>query len=93
MANEYWFLTRTLKIRFVLLLISFILFYYFFQSSGPFLLMLLITAIIYFIPSIIGYARHKKDAETISILNFLLGWTIIGWFATLIWSLKSDKKK
>lgn len=40
---------------------------------------------IYFLPSLI--ARRKRNALGIFILNFVAGWTVIGWVAALIWSL------
>jgi Superinfection immunity protein len=43
---------------------------------------------LYFLPSIIG--RKKPNKVAIFVLNFLLGWTIIGWFALLIWAVVSD---
>jgi hypothetical protein len=46
--------------------------------------------ILYFLPAIIGYARSKRDAGAILVLNFLLGWTAIGWIIALVWALKQD---
>jgi hypothetical protein len=42
----------------------------------------------YFLPSIIAAARSKRDLVSIFILNFLLGWTAIGWVVALVWALK-----
>lgn len=44
----------------------------------------------YFLPSIIAAARSKRDLLSIFILNFLLGWTALGWMVALIWALKAD---
>jgi Superinfection immunity protein len=46
--------------------------------------------ILYFLPSIIAFARSKRDATSIFVLNFLLGWTLIGWVIALVWALKHD---
>ncbi|MGH9514940.1 MAG: superinfection immunity protein [Terriglobales bacterium] len=46
--------------------------------------------ILYFLPAIIGFARSKRDAVSILVLNFLLGWTAIGWVIALVWALKQD---
>jgi hypothetical protein len=46
--------------------------------------------ILYFLPTIIGFARGKRDAMSIFVLNFLLGWTAIGWVIALVWALKQD---
>jgi Superinfection immunity protein len=45
---------------------------------------LFLMALLYFLPSLIG--RNKRQAGAIFLVNFLAGWTIIGWFATLIWA-------
>jgi hypothetical protein len=44
----------------------------------------------YFLPSIIAAARSKRDLVSIFVLNFLLGWTAIGWVIALVWALKAD---
>jgi Superinfection immunity protein len=46
--------------------------------------------VMYFLPSIIALARSKRDLISIFILNFLLGWTAIGWVIALVWALKTD---
>lgn len=44
----------------------------------------------YFLPAIIAFVRSKRDAGAILVLNFLLGWTAIGWVIALVWSLRQD---
>jgi Superinfection immunity protein len=46
--------------------------------------------VFYFLPSIIALARNKRDIASIFVLNFLLGWTAIGWIIALVWALKAD---
>jgi len=46
--------------------------------------------VLYFLPSIIGFARSKRDAVSILVLNLFLGWTAIGWVIALVWALKED---
>lgn len=46
--------------------------------------------ILYFLPAIIALARSKRDAVSILVLNFFLGWTAIGWVIALVWALKQD---
>ncbi|MBM3590352.1 MAG: superinfection immunity protein [Alphaproteobacteria bacterium] len=45
----------------------------------------------YFLPFIVSLSRKHKDSTAIFVLNFLLGWTLIGWVIALIWSVKSFK--
>ncbi|MFZ0774580.1 MAG: superinfection immunity protein [Candidatus Sulfotelmatobacter sp.] len=44
----------------------------------------------YFLPSIIAAARSKRDIAAIVLLNFFLGWTVIGWVVALVWAVKTD---
>jgi len=46
--------------------------------------------VMYFLPSIIALVRSKRDVTGIVLLNFFLGWTMIGWVVALIWALKTD---
>jgi Superinfection immunity protein len=43
---------------------------------------------VYFIPSII--ARNKRNYNSITALNFFLGWTLVGWVVALCWALMDD---
>ena len=45
---------------------------------------------IYFAPTTIAFTSNKKDKVKIVAVNFLLGWTIIGWIYAIIASLKKD---
>ena len=45
---------------------------------------------LYFLPTIVAVARHKRNVVAIGALNFLLGWTLIAWIAALIWALMDD---
>ncbi|MCR2830809.1 superinfection immunity protein [Acidithiobacillus ferrooxidans] len=42
---------------------------------------------IYFLPTIIAASRSHRSGWAIFAVNFFLGWTAIGWFVALIWSL------
>ena len=46
----------------------------------------------YFLPTIIAVMRGKNNAGGVFVLNFLLGWTVIGWVGSLIWALSSDSR-
>lgn len=57
--------------------------FFFFPLFGlPFLM--------YFLPSIIALARSKRDLLAIFLLNFFLGWSVIGWIVALVWAAKND---
>ena len=46
--------------------------------------------VFYFLPAIIAFAKSKRDAGAILVLNIFLGWTLIGWVVALVWALKED---
>ena len=46
--------------------------------------------VLYFLPAIIAFARSKRDAVSVLVLNLLLGWTAIGWVIAVVWALKND---
>jgi hypothetical protein len=46
--------------------------------------------VMYFLPSIIALMRNKRDIVAIILLNFFLGWSVIGWIVALVWAAKSD---
>jgi thiol:disulfide interchange protein len=45
---------------------------------------------LYFLPTIIAIARHKRNGLAIFAVNLFLGWSFIGWIAALVWSLTTD---
>jgi hypothetical protein len=46
--------------------------------------------VMYFLPAILAFARSKRDATAILLLNIFLGWTVIGWVVALVWAVKTD---
>ncbi len=43
----------------------------------------------YFLPAAIARMRQHPYFIAIAILNTLLGWTVIGWIASLAWACRS----
>lgn len=41
---------------------------------------------LYFLPAIIAYKRGHANKGIILLINFLLGWTFIGWAGMLVWA-------
>jgi len=40
----------------------------------------------YFMPTIIALVRGKRRGGSVALVNFFLGWTVIGWFIAFMWS-------
>lgn len=53
---------------------------------------ILIAIVLYFIPTVIAFFRGHHNAVAIFGLNLLLGWTFIGWVASLVWSLTAVER-
>ena len=45
----------------------------------------------YFLPTIIAMIRNHSSTGGIFALNFFLGWTLIGWIASLVWALSESR--
>lgn len=52
-----------------------------------------IGIVLYFLPAIIAFSRKHEHILAICLINLLLGWTFLGWFAALLWSLNRDTKQ
>lgn len=44
----------------------------------------------YFAPTIVAISSDHKNTASISIVNVLLGWTLLGWVIALAWAFKKD---
>ena len=44
------------------------------------------AVMLYLVPAMIADARDREDAFAVTMVNILLGWTVIGWFAALVWA-------
>ena len=50
---------------------------------------LIVAIAFYFLPAIIAAARHTHNSTAILLLNFFLGWTVVGWFVALLMAICS----
>ncbi|MFA5346403.1 MAG: superinfection immunity protein [Candidatus Omnitrophica bacterium CG08_land_8_20_14_0_20_41_16] len=51
------------------------------------LLLVVLIFAIYFLPTLIAFLRQHKNSLAIFLLNLLLGWTVLGWVVSLVWSV------
>jgi len=59
-----------------------------FHFGFPFFLL---SAALYFLPTIIGASRHKTNLVGIFLVNFFLGWSVIGWIVALVWAVSTER--
>jgi len=52
-------------------------------------LYIVISLTIYFLPAIIANLRSHHQQGAITMLNLLLGWTLLGWIIAIIWSVSA----
>ncbi len=45
---------------------------------------------LYFLPTMVAFARRHKNKMPIVLVNFFVGWTVLGWFVALVWSFTSN---
>jgi hypothetical protein len=55
------------------------------------LFVLLFLFVPYFLPTIIAIARKKTNVGPILLVNFLLGWTVVGWIIALVWAVSTER--
>jgi hypothetical protein len=46
---------------------------------------------LYCLPSIIAFAKGHLNRTAIMVLNILLGWTVLGWVAAIVWAFKKPE--
>ncbi len=62
-------------------------------GAGIFVLFLFVAGIgFYFVPTIVAFGRNKSNKIPILVLNFFLGWSLIGWVVSLVWALSQDQQ-
>ncbi len=44
------------------------------------------SAVLYFCPAIVAFSRDHPNCISIVVVDVLLGWTLIGWVASLAWA-------
>ena len=51
---------------------------------------LLFATLLYFMPTIVGH--NHRNVLSIFLVNFFLGWTVIGWIVAMIWACSADAR-
>lgn len=56
------------------------------------LFLLVIVLGVYFFPAGVALNRGSPQFAAIFALNFLLGWTFLGWVVSLVWAIASSDR-
>lgn len=65
------------------------------KHSGPMVVAAWVVAVVtlfYMLPWAIAETRGKSNSMAIGLVNFLLGWTFIGWIVALVMACGSHQK-
>ncbi|QAX85903.1 iduronate sulfatase [Pseudomonas sp. DTU12.3] len=58
---------------------------------GMAIVLLFLMIATYFLPSFNAFSRKHPERWPIFMLDLFLGWTIIGWVVSLVWSVSSTQ--
>ncbi len=57
------------------------------------LILVVCGLILYFAPWMVAKHRQHNDITAIAVVNVALGWTVLGWFAALVWACTGNVRK
>jgi len=62
------------------------------SSSGAAvaLLLLVVGAGLYFVPTIVAITRKVTNQGSVAVINFFLGWTLVGWVMALAMACRTS---
>ena len=55
-------------------------------------ILLATVSCVYLLPSIVAVARRHRQTAPIIVINAAFGWTLLGWFGCLAWSVSSQNR-
>lgn len=41
---------------------------------------------LYFVPAIVAFSRKHNSKVAILVVNFVFGWSLVGWIIALVWA-------
>jgi hypothetical protein len=59
--------------------------------AGPRFVILLVAFVVYWVPTIVAVARRNEvpSVAPVVVVNFCLGWTLVGWVVALAMACRS----
>lgn len=63
------------------------------NSNSAGILYIALMLFIYFLPSMIAIQRSHKNLIGVILVNFLLGWTMIGWVVAIVWAFLRNESE
>ena len=62
------------------------------NSTSQQLMLIIICVVFYFAPTFNASSRKHPAKASIFLLNLFLGWTLVGWVVSLVWSASPKKQ-
>lgn len=53
----------------------------------------IILGVLYCAPMIVAARRRHPQRDAIGIINFFLGWTLLGWVIALAWAMSATQQE
>ena len=60
------------------------------MNTGAALALWAVLIVAYWVPAIVAKLRHVRNFGSITVINGLLGWTVIGWIVALAMACSSN---
>lgn len=57
------------------------------------ILIIVVLLAIYFTPALVAAGRGHHQSLAIFMLNLLLGWTLLGWVAAIVWACTETRSR
>lgn len=57
------------------------------------LLGLVIILFVYFVPTVVAFARGVPNKGSVLVVNLFLGWTLVGWVVSLAMAARSGQPR
>jgi hypothetical protein len=61
-----------------------------FREAPAVMSFILFLFVMYWLPTLVAILRQTHSALGVAMLNFFLGWTVIGWILALVWALAAN---
>ena len=49
------------------------------------------AAVVYFLPTLVAESHRHRNSSAIMLINFFLGWTILGWVGAMVWAIYRER--
>lgn len=64
-----------------------------FISVVALIVIVVVAALLYFVPTIVAFARKHANVGPIAVINVFLGWTLVGYAVALAWAFMSQQQQ